>query len=312
MLPPAPGHATTTVVMVTYHTGELLWHAIDSVLAQPDVCELLLVNNGNPAPVAEHLRHLCQREPRIRLYTGHGNIGFAKACNMAAQDATGHYLLFLNPDCVLPDGGTAYLASVLTHAPQAWLAAPRIMNPDGSEQSGSRRNLLTPLNSMSEMTRLYRLFPHSHWAARFKRHEEPPLMMVSLMPAVSGACMMMPRERFMQIDGFDSAYFMHVEDVDLCLRIHQRGGLVLYCGEMNVLHQQGSSNACSLKVQRYKTRSVCRYFLTHFRRPLYFPLTAAMCGLAWSHYAVSWLRHRLRADSGPTAHSTSTTQMGHA
>ena len=73
-----------SAVMVTYHTGPALFQAIEAVLAQEALGELILVDNGNPGPVAAALQRLeAEREP-VKLLSGHGNVGYAAGCNLGA------------------------------------------------------------------------------------------------------------------------------------------------------------------------------------------------------------------------------------
>ena len=83
--------AGASVVMVSYRTGEVLWAAIEAVLSpdQEGMTELILVDNGNPPAVAAELARRAERDPRLVLVTGHGNVGFARACNLGASRARG-------------------------------------------------------------------------------------------------------------------------------------------------------------------------------------------------------------------------------
>src|SRR5690606_19327994 len=130
--------------ITSYHTGPALWLAIHSALKQAALKELILVDNGNPPQVVEKIHAL--EDKRLVLLTGHGNVGFAKGCNLGAAAATGDYLLFLNPDCLLPDNALQELSAAYEQA-GAMLAGCLLKNPDGSEQRGGRREIITPLNA---------------------------------------------------------------------------------------------------------------------------------------------------------------------
>src|SRR5690349_6096519 len=94
--------ASCSVVMVSYHTGEVLFAAIGSVLSQPHLAELIIVDNGNPLPTIERLHKLVASDSRVKLLTGGGNVGFGRGNNTGAKLATGDFILLLNPDCILP------------------------------------------------------------------------------------------------------------------------------------------------------------------------------------------------------------------
>src|SRR5262245_50181939 len=133
---------SVSIVSVTYYTGPVLFDMIRSALAQPHLAELVLVNNGNPLPIYRQLEAMAEEEPRIRLISGYGNVGFASACNRGAKEATGSHLLFLNPDCVLPADFTSRVISESENLARPHLIGARVVEPDGKEQSGSRRAIL--------------------------------------------------------------------------------------------------------------------------------------------------------------------------
>ena len=101
MPPDAARKRPISVVMVSYMTGPALMEAITAVLEDRDVHELIVVDNGNTESARARLSELTAKRTRVRFLQGHGNIGFARACNYGANLATGHYLLFLNPDACL-------------------------------------------------------------------------------------------------------------------------------------------------------------------------------------------------------------------
>ena len=90
--------------MVVYMTGDVLRDSISLVLADPQVDEFVIVDNGSPPEVAAKLQALGRKHPRVRLVHGHGNIGFARGANLGAQVAHGRNLVFLNPDALLKPG----------------------------------------------------------------------------------------------------------------------------------------------------------------------------------------------------------------
>src|SRR4051812_6734384 len=102
-----------SVVMVSYHTGEVLPHAIRAVLMQAGLSELILVDNGNPAETVNELAMLAAHNERFVLVTGQGNVGFSRGCNLGTARASGEYVLLLNPDCLLPADALTTFAQAL-------------------------------------------------------------------------------------------------------------------------------------------------------------------------------------------------------
>lgn len=255
-----------SVVMVTYNTGPVLFRAIEAVLAQADLHELIVVNNGNPVEVREKLFRMAKDYPNFYILSGQGNIGFARGCNIGITRATGDYVMFLNPDSILPARTFAPIIRALEDDPKRRLAGCKIIDPSGKEQRGSRRNILKPWTAFVEIFRLGRFFPKHTLNIH---HTEAPRE-VSEVPAISGACMVMHRERYEEMGGLDPSYFLHVEDMDLCLRVHQGGGKVIFIPEIAIVHYRSTSKVSSIFVEWCKARGFIYYFRKHFKGH-YFP-----------------------------------------
>ena len=174
--------ALCSIVMVSYHTGPVLFIAVKSALRQPQLADLIVVDNGNPPDVLASLQQLALSEPRLRILTGHGNIGFAAACNLGAKEVTAEFLLLLNPDCLLPPDALTNMMDGFKEMPEAMLAGCWLQNPDGSEQRGGRRQLLTPLTALSESLALHRFIKVN----RLNNYQSPMPTATHEVPAISG------------------------------------------------------------------------------------------------------------------------------
>jgi N-acetylglucosaminyl-diphospho-decaprenol L-rhamnosyltransferase len=255
---------TVSAITVTYFTGPIFGASLRSVLEQPELRELIIVINGAEPAVRTTLAQLAKMDPRITLLDPGSNLGFARGCNLGAEAARGEYLAFINPDCVLRPGTFRDILHVLHAHANAWLVGGRLQHPDGREQRGGRRDFLTPWRGFVEMTRLDRLFPNHPYFKRLHLLEEKPLLEPARVPVVSGAFMMIPRVYFERLGGMDDNYFLHVDDSDLCLRIHLQGGEVWYAGNVSVTHHLSSSRVSRWFVEWHKTLGGCYYFKKHF------------------------------------------------
>jgi|TARA_Y100000310_G_scaffold342782_1_gene447409 hypothetical protein len=266
--------------MVTYRTGPVLLQAINAVLDQSVKAELILVNNGNPPGVVEMLTRISDSDSRFKLISGHGNIGFAAACNRGAEQALGATLLFLNPDCLLEPDSLKDLKLEFAKLPDKSLLGSDIRNPDLSEQSGSRRRLLTPWLALVEMLTLYRFAGRHPYFKRFKQHQDPLPSTTVAVAAISGAFMAIRQEHYWSIAGMDEAYFFHVEDLDFCLRFHLAGGKIFFCPKLRTVHVKATSEVSWIFVEWYKARGLCHYFRKHFEDvyPVGF-ISLLVCGL---------------------------------
>lgn len=257
---------TTSVIIVSYNTGPALWVCIYRVLQLKGLHEVIVVNNGNETGVELHLGKLEKKHERFHLITGQGNVGFAVGCNLGAQKATGDYVLLLNPDAVLMEQDAFQrFINVLedtSSQPPAALVGGVLRNEDASEQRATRRNILTPQNALLEGVGLHRI--NAIKIPRLNITDVPLPEQPEQIPAISGACMMMDRERYVQMRGLDENYFLHVEDMDFCKRVHDAGGSVWLNPQVNILHYLSTSEVSSLFVERMKTKGFYRYFRLHY------------------------------------------------
>ena len=268
------GHASATdqntgcvsAIVVTYFTGPVLARTIASLKAQPEIAEVIIVDNGNWTDAVVRAAVPDEQGPRIEIVTGHGNVGFSAACNMGAQRAVCDYLLFLNPDAVLPTGGLARLIADAADKDHPWMIGAKLVDPDGCEQVGSRRATLTPWRAFVETLKLYKFAPHHPYFRRFNMHADPCPGEVIPVPVTSGACFLIPAQDFAAINGFDENFFLHVEDVDFCLRFGQAGGTVYFNPNVHVTHFKGSSRANRIDIEFHKTCGMQLYFKRHFSK----------------------------------------------
>lgn len=271
-----------SAIVVSYFTGPLLARAIASLKAQPEVDEIIIVDNGNWPGTVESAAESEDGDTRVIIVTGHGNIGFAKACNLGAERSRGEYLLFQNPDAIMPAGGIARLLADAKARSRPWLMGAKILEPDGSEQQGSRRATLTPWRAFVEVTKLYRFAPRHPYFRRFNLHGEPCPENVIPLPVISGACFLLPREDYFNVGGMDEDYFLHVEDVDFCLRFTKAGGSVYFNPHVSVTHYKSSSRVDPLNIEVRKTVSILRYFKAHFSEPYPAPFMWLVTACIWA------------------------------
>ncbi|MDD3288075.1 MAG: glycosyltransferase family 2 protein [Alphaproteobacteria bacterium] len=262
----------TSVISVTYHTGPVLDKLIASVLASTVPVELVLVNNGNPPEIEAKLKALADSTPQMKFITGHGNVGFAKGCNLGAKAAKGNFLLFLNPDSMLPPDGVEKLYAEEAKLKPPFMLGARLLDGNGKDQRGCRRALLTPKTAFIEALHLYKFFPK----IRLNLHEEPLPETTVPMPAISGAFMFLSTKSFWNINGFNEKHFLHVEDLDFCYRFRQSGGEIYFVPSLVVTHIGGTSSTTNEFLEKQKARGFIRYFHENFNHEYPQPILWAL------------------------------------
>jgi len=250
---------SVSVIMVVYMTGEALEESLACVLKDPLVDELVIVDNGSTSPEAASLRTLADKDPRVALIVGQGNVGFARGANLGASRATGEVLVFLNPDAFLQAGCIEELVGAVSGQPTPCIIGGRVLNADRTEQRGGRRGDITPMTALLSLSRLAHHIPALR---RYEVHLETEATPTGLapVPTISGACFCMRRKDFDAVKGFDEGYFLHVEDVDLCWRVRQLGGVVLFNPRAEVIHLGHTSQTSPMRVEFHKGVGLARYF----------------------------------------------------
>lgn len=260
----SPRDEDVSVVTVTYWTGDVLKKCIKA-LCGTHVGEIIIVDNGNPASVAEWLDGLSQECDRIKIIRPTKNLGFAAGCNLGVQATQGAFVALVNPDCILETDTITRILAIAASDEQNWICGGRLQSLDGSEQRGSRRETLTPWRAIVEQLRLDRFAPNHPYFRRFHQFANDAGAGTLEVPTISGAFMLIRRSAYMALDGMDERYFLHMDDSDICMRAWKAGGRVLFCGDVPVLHLRSTSDVSETFIVWHKSKSVSYYFYKHFK-----------------------------------------------
>lgn len=250
--------ARISVIMVSYKTGPVLLQSILSVQDDPDIHELIIVDNGNSADDRSALYAAAAKTETVRIVQGQGNVGFSRGCNYGAALATGTYLFFLNPDALIERGAARKLVDAGAEAKTPWLAGGLLVDVDGNEQRGSRRGALTLRSALISFTPLHRRF-----GLRSIHRENEPLPRGPVpMPTISGASVLMDRASYDVVGGFDPGYFLHIEDIAICRSVRNADGTVIFVPDARAMHYGSTSNVSFGRVEWFKLKGFLRYFWT--------------------------------------------------
>jgi N-acetylglucosaminyl-diphospho-decaprenol L-rhamnosyltransferase len=264
--------AAVTLIIVNYNAGEHLarcLRSLGSALSGTTWQAIVVDNASRDGSERQALEH----GDRVTLVRSETNVGFGAAVNLgAAQAATRRrdpLILLLNPDATLTPAVVPALARELDRFPECAIVGPGILNEDGTMQGSARGDptLLTGL--FGRTTGLTRLFPNSGVARRnIVSPEDLPAGQDSLeVDWVSGACMLLRRDAFDEVDGFDPAYFLYWEDADLCRRLRLRGRTIRYVPGVRIRHAVGVSSKTAKPASiRAFHDSALRYYTRHVAR----------------------------------------------
>ena len=275
------------VVVVTYRSTSTIEECLTRLRAAGGVAVIRVVDNRSDDDTLAVVQRHAAADPRVRFIANPDNPGFAVACNQGvyaiAGDAGVAWLAFVNPDCfVEPDSlvrlrehgrqldGNALIGADLVDEGGVRDPAARRRDPDFRAMLGSAaaRRLGVAMDARRSLQQV---------------------------DAVSGALMVLPRILFDRIGGFDAAYRLHAEDLDLCRRVRDAGGVVAVANDVHVVHARGvSSRSRPLFVEWHKHCGLWRWF-RKFESPRRNVLVrAAVFLLIWAHFPLAALRAVLR------------------
>jgi N-acetylglucosaminyl-diphospho-decaprenol L-rhamnosyltransferase len=231
--------SSVSIIIVSYNTREPLEHCLSSITRSDPAVETIVVDNGSTDGSAELVR---TRFPGVRLVAGEGNLGFAGGCNTGANASSGNYLLFLNSDCRVMPGSVEGLTLALDQNPRAGAVAGRLVDPAGETQEGFNiRMLPTTWSIAADLLLLHRWLPSNRLSAGYRMAGFDHTDSVEVeQPA--GACLMIRRELFAALGGFDEAFHpAWFEDVDLCRRLKDNGDKIFFVPSALFEHLGGAT-----------------------------------------------------------------------
>jgi GT2 family glycosyltransferase len=261
-----------TIVIVSYNSGPLTRRCLDS--AVKDLAgvtwEAVLVDNASPDGSGWSL----PEGPGITVVRNPVNAGFGTAVNQAVRTSDAPLVWLLNPDCDVEPGAFATLSGVLRRNDMCAIAAPQLLNADGSVQASARGEPSMSTGLFGRHSLLARLLPR----AGASRRNLPAADLVregaesTPVDWVMGAAMLIRRDRFEAVGGFDERYFLYWEDADLCRRLRDIGFTIRYVPGARVRHPGGASagTASRLAIREFH-RSAYRYYATHAARSPWHP-----------------------------------------
>jgi GT2 family glycosyltransferase len=275
---------TVSVIIPTFNTRDLTIACLSAIqrYPPPGSYEVIVVDNNSSDQTYEEVK---RRFPEVIALRNASNVGFGRACNQGAKAAHGDFLLFLNSDTEPLENSFSNLLDWMKSHPQTGIVGPEFIGPNQKllQMSWSWNPLLggEVINRYFSPQNLGLSKLKQHWIRSFQ--DKPREV-----PFICGACLMIRRDVFDQLHGFDESFELYFEDADLCLRCSEGGWRVDFVPDSKIVHYIGQSSkgtwtASSLIYQQSH--------LTYYRKH----------GPAWSiyflkaHLLFKWLRLRLRA-----------------
>ena len=255
-----------SVIVVNYNVKYFLEVCLHSVLraASEVAVEVIVVDNHSADGSCSMVR---EKFPSVILIENNDNKGFSKANNQAVAIAKGEYILFLNPDTVMPEDFFAKTLAYLDAHPEAGALGPRLIDGKGQFAPDSKKSFPSLSVAIFKTTGINKIFSSStyfnkYYAVHVGERETAPV------DVLSGCCMLVRRKAMDDAGGpFDEDYFMYCEDVDLSFRIEKAGYKNIYFPEVDLIHYKGeSTRKMTLSYVRIFNEALVTFVRKHYTR----------------------------------------------
>lgn len=228
-----------TVIIVNYNVISVLGNCLRSVqIALQDIDnEVFVVDNNSTDNSCNVLKN---NFPWVKLIVNTKNVGFAKANNQAIQQASGDYILLLNPDTTVEPDSFAKMLEFADNHPKLGGLGVKMVDANGNYLPESKRGIPTPFVAFCKMSGLYKLFPKSdtfnHYYLGALPNDE-----INEIEILAGACMLLRKTVLDEVGLLDEKYFLYGEDIDISYRILLHGYSNYYLPTTQITHLKGVS-----------------------------------------------------------------------
>ena len=238
-----------SIIILNYNVRYFLEHCIKSVQKAIENldAEIIVVDNNSPDDSCEMVKKLF---PNVILIENKENLGFPKGNNIGVAQAKGKYICILNPDTVVAEDTFTKILNTKNWQQNTGIIGCKLVDGTGNFLPESKRGIPTPWVAFGKTFGLYKIFPkvktfQKYYAEHLSENTSGKV------DILVGAFMVMKRETYQQLDGFDERYFMYGEDIDLSYSALKLGLQNYYFAETSVIHYKGES---TVKDEKYRKR----------------------------------------------------------
>ena len=248
-----------SVIILNYnvrHFLELCLKSVEASLVNID-SEIIVIDNLSSDDSCHMVKTLF---PKIKLIENKENYGFSKGNNIGVAQAKGDYVCILNPDTVVAENTFEDLLQFADQQSNLGILGCRLIDGQGHFLPESKRNVPRPMVAIKKILG----FSKSYYVSGLDEKD------IGNSPIFVGAFMIMKRDIYHEVGGFDEDYFMYGEDIDLSYKVEQAGYTNIYNGNATIIHYKGES---TLKDQTYANQfygAMQIFYDKHFRSNIMF------------------------------------------
>ena len=257
-----------SVIILNYNVRYFLEQCVLSVqeaISSLDA-EIIVVDNNSSD---ESCLMMKSKFPTVKLIQNDTNYGFPKGNNIGVAEARGKYVCILNPDTVVAENTFKKILNFADRQVNLGIVGCKLIDGTGAFLPESKRGIPTPWVAFTKIFGLYKVFPNwklcnQYYAQHLRTNESGKV------DILVGAFMLMTRDLYVELEGFDEKCFMYADDIDLSYRALQKKKSNYYFHETTVLHYKGES---TVKDERYMKRfqeAMNFFYQKHFRKSWFF------------------------------------------
>ncbi len=252
-----------SVIILNYNVRYFLEQCLISVekALQGIESEIIVVDNNSKDDSCAMVR---QKFPHIQLLENRENLGFPKGNNLGVAQAKGDYVCILNPDTVVAETTFSKVLQFITSkADNPGIVGCKLIDGRGRFLPESKRGIPTPWVAFTKIFGLYIVFPNSSWFNRYYAQHiaENETQKTEVLV---GAFMMLKRDLYNEIDGFDENCFMYSDDIDLSYRVLQKGYSNYYFSDATVVHYKGESSVRDSDYVKRFSEAMTYFYKKHY------------------------------------------------
>lgn len=257
-----------SVIILNYNVRYFLEQCVLSVqeaISSLDA-EIIVVDNNSSD---ESCLMMKSKFPTVKLIQNESNYGFPKGNNIGVAEARGKYICILNPDTVVAENTFKKILNFADRQVNLGIIGCKLIDGTGAFLPESKRGIPTPWVAFTKIFGLYKIFPNWKWFNQYYAQHlgEDESGEVAVLV---GAFMLMTRDLYLELEGFDEKCFMYADDIDLSYRALLKKKFNYYFHETTVLHYKGESTVKDEKYMKRFQEAMNFFYQKHFRKSWFF------------------------------------------
>lgn len=250
-----------SIIILNYNVSNFLEQCVLSVKSALSAidAEIIVIDNNSSDDSCTMMK---RRFPEVKLIENKQNLGFPKGNNIGVAQAKGEYICILNPDTVVAEDTFIKVMAFAKKQKNLGIIGCKLIDGTGNFLPESKRGIPTPFVAFTKIAGLYKIYPKcfgKYYAQKLAENE------TGKVEILVGAFMLMKRDLYLEIEGFDENCFMYSDDVDLSYMVLQKGKSNYYFHETSVIHYKGESTLKDGTYMRRSREAMNFFYKKHFK-----------------------------------------------